>query len=158
MFSYHALAPLNSILNFIAAILLLCGFIFIRMRRVRAHRICMISAVAVSTAFLISYLIYHYHVGDVRFQGHGTVRPVYFTILISHVSLALVILPLIGITLWRALGGRFASHRRIALVTWPLWVYVSVTGVIVYLMCYRMYPPGYHDHVAAPQAINEAHR
>jgi uncharacterized membrane protein YozB (DUF420 family) len=118
----------------------------------------MISAVAVSTAFLISYLIYHYHVGDVRFQGHGPVRPVYFTILISHVSLALVILPLIGITLWRALGGRFASHRRIALVTWPLWVYVSVTGVIVYLMCYQMYQPGYHDQAAAPQAINEAHR
>jgi uncharacterized membrane protein YozB (DUF420 family) len=158
MFSYHALAPLNSILNFVSAVLLLCGFIFIRMRRVRAHRLCMISAVLVSTAFLISYLIYHYHVGDVRFQGQGGVRPVYFTILITHVSLALVILPLIAITLWRALGGRFASHRRIALVTWPLWVYVSVTGVIVYLMCYQMYPPGYHDQAARPSAISEAHR
>jgi uncharacterized membrane protein YozB (DUF420 family) len=117
----------------------------------------MISALAVSAAFLVSYLVYHYHVGDVRFQGHGTVRPVYFTILITHVSLALVILPLIAVTLWRALGGRFASHRRIARVTWPLWVYVSVTGVIVYLMCYRIYPPGYHDQPLPAQAMSEAH-
>lgn len=156
MISYHWLAPLNSILNFIAAVLLVCGFICIRKRRVRAHRWCMISALGVSTAFLISYLVYHYHVGDVRFQGHGAVRPFYFTILITHVSLALIILPLIAVTLWRAVGGRFASHRRIARVTWPLWVYVSVTGVIVYLMCYRMYPPGYHDQPLPAQAPSVA--
>jgi uncharacterized membrane protein YozB (DUF420 family) len=158
MSSYYWLAPLNSTLNSIAAILLLCGFIFIRKGRVRAHRFCMISAVIVSTAFFISYLIYHYHVGDVRFQGHGIVRPTYFTILITHVTLAVVILPLVVITLWRALSGRFASHRRIAVVTWPLWMYVSVTGVIVYLMCYRLYPPGYRNVAAATAIVSVADR
>ncbi|HTT75394.1 MAG TPA: DUF420 domain-containing protein [Candidatus Binataceae bacterium] len=158
MLSYYSLAPLNSVLNSIAAILLLCGFIFIRKGRIRAHRFCMISAVIVSTLFFISYLIYHYHVGDVHFQGHGLVRPAYFTILITHVTLAMAILPLVVITLWRALGGRFASHRRIAVVTWPLWMYVSVTGVIVYLMCYRLYPPGYHNVVAPTAIVSVAHR
>jgi len=156
MISYYSLAPLNSVLNGIAAILLLGGYIFIRKRWVRAHRACMISAVVVSTAFFISYLIYHYHVGDVRFQGQGLVRPLYFTILITHVTLAVVILPLITITLWRALGGRFPSHRRIARVTWPLWMYVSVTGVIVYLMCYRLYPPGYRTMLASGPPVSEA--
>lgn len=156
MLSYYALAPLNSVLNSVAAILLLGGFIFIRKGRMRAHRACMISAVFVSTAFLISYLTYHYHVGDVRFQGHGWVRPVYFTILISHVTLAVVILPLIAITLWRALGGRFPAHRVIARVTWPLWMYVSVTGVIVYLMCYQLYPPGYRTVIASASPISAA--
>jgi putative membrane protein len=143
MMDYRSLAPLNAILNAIAAVLLMAGYIFIRMRWVRAHRACMLSAVAVSTVFFISYLTYHYHVGDVRFQGHGLVRPVYFTILITHIILAAVIVPLVLMTLWRALRGNFRRHRRIARWTWPLWMYVSITGVVVYLMCYRMYPPGY---------------
>jgi putative membrane protein len=143
MTSYHALAPLNSILNSLAAMLLFAGFYCIRRRRIHAHRACMIAACAVSTAFLISYCIYHYEVGDVHFQGHGLIRPVYFTILISHIGLALVIVPLVLITLTRALRGDFQRHRRIARWTWPIWIYVSITGVVVYLMCYQLYPPGY---------------
>ena len=115
----------------------------------------MLSAFAVSTAFFISYLTYHYQVGDVRFQGHGFVRPLYFTILISHISLAAAIVPLVLITLGRALRGNFQKHRRIALWTWPLWIYVSVTGVVVYLMCYQLYPPGYKT---APATTTTARR
>jgi len=152
MFDYYSLAPLNSILNAIAAVLLMAGYVCIRTRRVRAHRACMVSAFAVSTAFFISYLTYHYHVGDVRFQGYGIVRPIYFTILITHITLALTIVPLVLITLSRALRGNFQRHRRIARWTWPIWMYVSVTGVIVYLMCYRMYPPGYR--IAPPTAMS----
>jgi putative membrane protein len=103
----------------------------------------MLSAVLVSAGFFISYVVYHYHVGDVRFQGQGWVRPAYFTILISHVFLAAAIVPLVLVTLSRALRGSFRRHRQIARWTWPIWIYVSVTGVIVYLMCYRLYPPGY---------------
>ena len=100
----------------------------------------MISAFTVSVAFFISYCVYHYHVGDVRFGGHGWIRPVYFSILVSHIMLAVAIVPLALITLGRALRGRFARHRRIARWTWPIWMYVSVTGVVVYLMVYRLYP------------------
>src|SRR5690349_21298162 len=114
MSTYYWLAPLNSILNSVAAILLLAGFYCIRRRWVRAHRAFMLSAFTVSTAFFISYLTYHYQVGDVRFQGHGLVRPLYFTILISHISLAAAIVPLVLITLGRALRGNFQKHRRIA--------------------------------------------
>lgn len=142
-FSYHALAPLNSILNSVAAVLLIAGFVFIRMRWIRAHRACMLGAFTVSAAFFISYVIYHYHVGDVRFQGDGAIRPVYFTILISHIMLAVAIVPLALITLWRALRGNFARHRKIARWTWPIWMYVSITGVVVYVLCYLVYPPGY---------------
>jgi putative membrane protein len=138
--SYDSLAPLNAALNATAAALLVAGFISIRRHRVRAHRAFMLSAFAVSLAFFVTYCAYHYHVGDVRFSGRGWVRPVYFTILISHVSAAAVIVPLVLITLTRALRGRFVRHRRIARWTWPIWVYVSVTGVVVYLMVYRLYP------------------
>jgi uncharacterized membrane protein YozB (DUF420 family) len=141
--AYHSLAPLNSILNSIAAVLLISGFYCIRRRWVRAHRACMIAAFAVSTAFFISYCIYHYEVGDVRFQGQGWIRPVYFSILISHIVLAAAIVPLALITITRALRGNFPKHRRIARWTLPIWLYVSITGVVVYLMCYRLYPPGY---------------
>ncbi|MGZ6175300.1 MAG: DUF420 domain-containing protein, partial [Candidatus Binataceae bacterium] len=138
--SYDWLAPLDAILNATAAVLLLAGYIAIRRQYVRVHRACMISAFTVSVAFFISYCIYHYHVGDVRFGGHGLVRPVYFTILSTHIVLAVVIVPLALITLGRALRGRFARHRRIARWTWPIWMYVSVTGVVVYLMVYKLYP------------------
>ncbi|HZO80204.1 MAG TPA: DUF420 domain-containing protein [Candidatus Binataceae bacterium] len=152
MFSYDKLAPLDAILNATAAALLVGGFIAIRRRRVHAHRAFMLSAFAVSIAFLISYCIYHYHVGDVRFGGQGWARPVYFTILISHISLAAVIVPLVLITLARALRGRFARHRAIARWTLPLWIYVSITGVIVYLMLFQLYPhlPPAAAHAPAP--------
>jgi len=140
---YHFLAPLNSVLNAIAAVLLLAGFYCIRRRRVRAHRAFMLAAATVSTAFFISYSIYHYHVGDVHFQGGGWVRPVYFAILSTHVFLAAAIVPLVIVTLWRALRGNFHQHRRIAVWAWPLWIYVSLTGIVVYLMCYQLYAPGY---------------
>jgi len=149
MVPYHLLAPLNSLLNATAAILLLAGFYCIRQRRVRAHRMFMLSAVMVSAAFFISYCVYHYHVGDVRFEGRGWVRPVYFTILISHVSLAAAIVPLVLVTLWRALSRNFRQHQQIARWTWPIWIYVSITGVVVYLMCYQLYSPGYSPSAAA---------
>jgi len=99
----------------------------------------MLSAFAVSILFLISYLTYHYEVGDVRFQGTGWIRPVYFAMLISHIILAVAIVPLAIITLRRGLAARFDAHRRIARWTWPLWMYVSVTGVLVYVMVYHIY-------------------
>lgn len=140
MLSYDSLAPLNAILNSTAAVLLLAGYIAIRNHWVRVHRACMIGAFTVSVAFFISYCVYHYHVGDVRFGGQGLVRPVYFSILISHITLAVAIVPLALMTLSRALRGRFALHRRIARWTWPIWMYVSVTGVVVYVMVYLLYP------------------
>jgi putative membrane protein len=140
MVSYDSLAPLDAILNAAAAILLLAGYIAIRRRRVRIHRACMLSAFAVSVAFFISYCIYHYHVGDVRFGGRGLIRPVYFTILSTHIVLAAAIVPLALVTLARALSGRFARHRKVARWAWPIWMYVSVTGVVVYLMVYQLYP------------------
>jgi putative membrane protein len=143
LFPYSALAPLNATLNSTAAMLLLAGFYLIKHRRVAAHRACMIAACVVSTAFLTSYAAYHYHVGDVHFGGKGWIRPVYFTILVPHVILAGAIVPLAIITLYFALRGRFHSHRRIARWTWPLWMFVSVTGVIVYVMLYRLYTPIY---------------
>ena len=135
------LATVNASLNAIAAVFLAAGFYFIRRRQIGAHRICMLIAFAVSVVFLVCYLTYHYQVGDVRFRGHGPVRPVYFTILISHIFLAVVTVPLAVFTLARALRTRFDAHRRIARWTWPVWMYVSVTGVIVYLMVYLIYGP-----------------
>ena len=134
-------AALNASLNATSAVLLTAGFIMIRRRRIQAHRACMLSAFFVSAAFLISYVTYHIRVGNVLFQGQGWIRPVYFTLLISHVTLALVILPLAIITLSRALREQFDRHRRIARWTLPLWLYVSVTGVIVYVMLYHLYAP-----------------
>src|SRR5439155_22350123 len=107
------------------------------------HGAFMLGAVTVSVGFFISYSVYPYNVGDVRFQGEGWIRPVYFTILFSHVFLAAAIVPLVLVTLWRALNGSFRRHRKIARWAWPIWVYVSITGVVVYLMCYRLYTPGY---------------
>ena len=135
------LATVNASLNAIAAVFLGAGFYFIRRRQIAAHRVCMIIAFAVSVVFLICYLTYHYQVGDVRFQGHGPIRPVYFTILISHIILAVTTVPLAIMTLSRALHSRFDKHRRIARWTWPIWMYVSVTGVIVYVMVYHIYGP-----------------
>ena len=134
------LPQLNAILNSTSAVLLLSGYSFIRRGNVRAHRNCQVTAVVTSALFLISYLTYHYFHGSTRFTGQGIVRPVYFVILISHTILAVVIVPLILITIYRAARGDFERHRRIARWTLPLWLYVSVTGVIVYLMLYQIYP------------------
>lgn len=153
--SYDSLAPLDAILNATAGILLLAGYIAIRRHHVHVHRACMIGAFTVSVAFFISYCIYHYHVGDVRFGGQGLIRPVYFSILTSHIILAVVIVPLALLTLGRALRGRFALHRQIARWTWPIWMYVSVTGVVVYLMVYWLYPhPAPATTADARSAVN----
>ena len=139
--SLSALPALNAALNGTCALLLTVGYLFIRRRQVLAHKICMGSAFVTSTLFLISYLTYHYHVGSRPFGGQGAIRTVYFTILISHTILAATIVPLALITMYRALKGRFDRHVRIARWTLPLWLYVSVTGVIVYLMLYHLYLP-----------------
>lgn len=138
MIPLASLPTLNAALNSASALLLAAGFLFIRSGRVAAHRLCMLSAFATSTLFLTSYLIYHYHVGSVPFPGRGWIRVVYFAILISHTTLAVVIVPLVLITLTRALKSDFVRHRRIARWTLPLWFYVSVTGVVVYWMLYRL--------------------
>jgi len=141
MTEYISYLPhLNAILNATCALLLFSGYSFIRAGRVAAHRTCQMAAVVVSVIFLTSYLTYHYHHGATRFAGEGLVRPIYFTILISHTILAIVIVPLVGITLYRALKADFVRHRKIARLTLPLWLYVSITGVIVYLMLYQIYP------------------
>jgi len=129
---------LNASLNAISAGFLLAGFFFIRQRRIASHRVCMSAAFLCSTIFLICYLYYHYHVGSVRFQGVGLIRTVYLSILISHSLLAATVPFLAVITLVRALRGRFEEHRRMARWTLPIWLYVSVTGVIVYWMNYRL--------------------
>lgn len=134
------LPHVNACLNGTSAVLLFSGYSFIRARNVIAHRACQIAALAVSIVFLASYLTYHYHHGATRFQGTGLARPIYFTILTSHTILAIVILPLVILTFYRAFRGDFLRHRRIARITLPLWLYVSITGVIVYLMLYQIYP------------------
>ena len=132
------LPALNAALNGTAAVLLAVGFVFIRRRRIRAHLTCMASAFAVSTLFLVSYVVYHYHAGSRPFTGQGWIRPVYFVLLISHVLLAAVIVPLALTTLYRACRGEFTRHRGIARWTLPIWLYVSVTGVIVYWLLYHV--------------------
>lgn len=134
-------AALNASLNGTSAILLACGYAAIRSGKMKVHKAFMISAFVVSTVFLISYLIYHYRVGHVVFQGQGWIRPVYFALLLSHTVLAIVIVPLILITLRRAWLEKFDRHKVIARWTLPLWFYVSVTGVIVYILLYQVYAP-----------------
>lgn len=137
---YSVLPHINACLNATSGLLLLAGYFFIRRRRVTAHLSCMIGALAVSVLFLVSYLVYHNHHGTTRFTGQGIVRPVYFIILGTHTVLAAVIVPLIIVTLRRAVRGEFGRHMRLARWTFPLWLYVSITGVVVYLMLYQIYP------------------
>jgi uncharacterized membrane protein YozB (DUF420 family) len=134
-------AALNASLNGASAVLLAAGYVAIRSGKIAVHKAFMISAFCVSSAFLASYLVYHYRVGHVAFQGQGWVRPVYFVLLLTHTVLAVVIVPMILVTLRRAWLERFDRHRIIARWTLPLWLYVSVTGVIVYLMVYQIYGP-----------------
>ena len=139
--SLSDLPAVNACLNATSTVFLTLGFIFIKRQRKEAHRNCMMAAFVTSTIFLACYLTYHLNVKAVtKFTGAGWVRPVYFFILITHIILAIVIVPMILLTLARALKGRFDLHKKIARWTWPLWMYVSVTGVIVYLMLYQLYP------------------
>jgi uncharacterized membrane protein YozB (DUF420 family) len=136
--TYRDLPTLNAALNAVAALLLLAGWMLVRRGRREAHRRVMLSAIGTSALFLLSYLVYHFEVGSVRFTGTGSVRTVYFAVLLTHTVLAVVIVPLVLVTLARALRGRFEAHRSVARVTLPLWIYVSATGVVVYWMLYRL--------------------
>ena len=141
MIELHHLPALNATLNTIAFVLLLCGFYFIRHGQVTNHARCMISAFCVSILFLGSYLTYRFLGAEKKFGGMGWIRPVYFVILITHVSLAATVPFLASYTLYQAARGRLARHRRIARVTLPIWVYVSVTGVLVYLLLFVLCGP-----------------
>ena len=136
---FSALPAVNAGLNAASAFLLTLGYVFIRQRAITAHTMCMLAACGTSTLFLISYITYHLHHGATHFAGRGFVRFFYFALLLSHTVLAVVIIPLAVITLYRGLRGRFDKHAKIARVTLPLWLYVSVTGVLVYWMLYRLH-------------------
>lgn len=138
MIAITDLPTINAALNFTAAVLIGAGFYFIKQRNIRAHKVCMIAALVVSALFLTSYLIYHYNVGSVRFTKEGWIRNVYFPLLLTHTVLAVVVLPMVLRTAFLAFKSRFGSHVRIARWTFPAWAYVSITGVVVYLMLYRL--------------------
>ena len=139
MIDYTLLPAVNASLNALSAIFLVVGWTFIRRGQMQRHRACMIAALITSALFLTSYLVYHANVGSVPFPGQGGIRYVYFAILITHVILAATILPLALMTVSRAFARRFDRHRKIARVTLPIWLYVSVTGVVIYVMVYRLY-------------------
>jgi len=145
MTDYAIFPVINATLNGTSAVLIATGRVLIRRGQVAAHRAFMIAAVVCSSAFLVSYLWYHAHVGSVHFRGQGVARPVYFAILISHTLLAAVVVPLVIVTLVRGLRARFDRHRAIARWTYPIWLYVSVTGVVIYVMLYHLY--------AAPRTV-----
>ena len=138
MLEVTELPGVNATLNAVSAVLLSVGYVLIRTGRIAPHRACMLAACGTSTLFLASYVVYHLNVGSVAFTGQGPIRIVYFTVLVTHILLAALILPLAFVTLLRALRERFAAHAAIARWTLPIWLYVSVTGVVVYWMLYRM--------------------
>ena len=138
MLSVTDLPALNATLNGIAGVFLLLGFYFIRRGQIERHRRSMLAAFATSTLFLISYVIYHANVGSRPFTGVGPIRLLYFTILITHIILAAAIVPMALLTLRRGLVRDDVRHRRIAKITWPIWMYVSVTGVVIYVMLYQI--------------------
>ncbi len=133
----HTLPAINASLNALSGVLLVIGYALMRARRIDLHRRVMIAAFTTSSLFLVCYLIYHAQVGSVPFTRQGFVRPLYFTILITHVTLAAAVLPLAIVTLTRGLKGRYPRHRAIARWTFPIWLYVSVTGVLVYVLLYQ---------------------
>jgi uncharacterized membrane protein YozB (DUF420 family) len=139
MTDYSIFPKINAALNGSSAVLLVAGRVLIARGKMAAHRAVMLTALVTSSLFLVSYLYYHYHVGSVHFRGTGWSRRAYFTILISHTILAAVIVPMVIVTLTRALREQFDRHRLIARWTFPLWLYVSATGVVVYLMLYRIF-------------------
>ncbi|UCC71178.1 MAG: DUF420 domain-containing protein [Gemmatimonadota bacterium] len=140
MISVDDLPAVNAVLNATSGLLLVAGYIAIRKRRVPLHRALVLSALGTSVLFLAGYLFYHYHAGTTRFTGVGLARTIYFIVLASHTILAMIIVPLVIVTLFFALWKRYDRHRRIARWTFPLWLYVSVTGIVVYLMLYQLYP------------------
>src|SRR6267378_2749166 len=137
MISVHDLPAVNATLNALSGVLLLIAYALIRARRIEQHRKVMLAAFTTSSLFLVCYIIYHAQVGSVRFTRQGFVRPLYFTILITHVTLAATVLPLAIVTLSRGLKARYPQHRQIARWTLPIWLYVSVTGVLVYVLLYQ---------------------
>ena len=136
---YAVFPAVNATLNGTSAVLIATGRTLIKRRQISAHRACMIAAVVSSSLFLISYIYYHAHVGSIHFKGQGWPRTLYFSILLTHTILAAVIVPLVIITLVRGMRGVFDRHRVIARWTFPLWLYVSVTGVVIYVMLYHLY-------------------
>lgn len=140
LFAVHPLATTNAVLNALATVLLVAGWVFIARGQWKAHRAAMIAAFAVSAVFLVCYLTYHYLVGHVPFRGQGPVRTVYFAILISHIILA-VFVPILALRMFfLAWKGRWDAHRRLGKITMPIWLYVSVTGVVIYAMLYHLFP------------------
>ncbi len=135
------LPPVQASLNVTAATFMSVGYYFIRNGNRSAHKVCMISALAVSTLFFVLYLYYHSVVGNIPFAGQGMIRPIYFSILITHVILAAAIVPLVITTVSFAIRGKFEKHRKVARWTLPIWLYVSVTGVLIYLLAFQIYPP-----------------
>lgn len=140
MLTITNLTHVNAALNGVTIVFLALGLYFIRHRQRDRHRLCMIAATLVSAAFLVTYLIYHFNAGLAKFGGEGTIRPIYFTLLVAHVLVAIVITPLVPLTLYRALTGQFEGHKRIARWTWPLWMYVALSGVVIYVMAVHLYP------------------
>jgi uncharacterized membrane protein YozB (DUF420 family) len=137
------LPHLNAGLNGLSALLLLSGYTCMRLGRLRAHRNLMVAAVVTSTFFLVSYVTYHFYAESLtRFAGPGWLRPMYLGILLTHTVLAMAVVPMVLLTLYRAARGQFDRHRRIARWTWPIWMYVSVTGVVIYLVLYQIFPKG----------------
>ena len=134
--------PFLAILNTTAATLVSIGYVFVRRKNTPAHRVCMVSALLVSTVFMVFYLYYHAKIGNIPFAGVGAVRPVYFSILASHVILAAVLFPLVLVTAGLAIKGNTTRHRRLARWTLPIWLYVSITGVSIYLMAFHLYAAG----------------
>jgi len=137
---------LNASLNALSGIFLLSGFYFIMKRRIAEHRFCMVTASSISALFLVFYLLHHalrsyyFGIGPTKFTGDGLIRPIYFTILTSHTFLAAIVAPFVILTLYRGLKGRYETHKKIARLVFPVWLYVSITGVIVYLLLYQLYP------------------
>ncbi len=138
MLTLYDLPTVNACLNATTFFLLLAGFYFIKQKNIKAHRACMIGALAIAGLFFISYITYHSQVGSVKFTKQGWIRPVYFSILISHTILAMTIIPLAFITVYRGLKNQVDKHVKIARWTLPIWLYISVTGVIIYLMLYQL--------------------
>ena len=140
MLSISDLPHLNAILNALAACFLIGGFMYIKTGNRNAHRLCMVIALIISSLFLISYIVHRFYVPIFVFQGDGGIRIFYYILLISHVLLAIAIVPLIAVTVLRALRKKFTAHKNLAKWTWPIWMYVSVSGIVVYLMLYQLYP------------------
>jgi len=132
------LPAVNAVLNTTSALLLVLGFVFIRQKKIAQHRACMLAAFGVSTVFLACYLVHHYRVGSVPFRGRGALRVLYFAILVPHVLLAAAVVPMALTTIYRGLKGNVVKHKPLARVTLPVWLFVSVSGVVVYLMLYQM--------------------